>query len=508
MSTEVQNYRRFAAHFSKTVSKEIKDYVTNVVFKSSRYIFIRRVSGVQFGYCTHCNKRFSTDGTLKHNNKATCPKCKSDCYIKNHGTSRKYMTDRAFFVYYEKSKVNPQAIVARAFIVWRNYSNDYTNVQTEYVNTAKYLFEPGNAEMYENYPWNDSKHIKRQNVISLESQSGYACWCSEKSIRKAIQGTPYQFSTWNEHVQPQGDYVKFFALYSKYPVVELLTKLGFKYFVGAKLYDGKTFNCINWRAKQLHEVLKLSKQDFRIVQKESFDLDPMHLRLFQLSRKDTNPPSIKEIKSFFTGKFGDVMNQMNVILKYTSLRRAMNYIRKQVPKNYSGYRPYSNFLTDWSDYIKDCKQLELDLSLDVVLFPKNLHESHQSTMQLVKTKISELAKLEMIKRAKSLVKLTFEDSKFIIRAPLTTDEIIEEGKQLSHCVAQYAERHAKGNTTILFIRSKDKPDAPFYTMELRNKAIVQTRGFKNQSTTPDVQKFVEKFENVKLKNKRKEVEAV
>ncbi|MEK4052677.1 PcfJ domain-containing protein [Paenibacillus sp. FSL F4-0087] len=486
-------------HFPSKRSEKLEKYVIDELLKHSRYIFIQRVSRVQYGYCTHCNSRFRTSGDLKHNGKSECPNCKSDCKVKNHGMSRKYLRDHGTVVFYEKSQVNPDsAIIAQVFRVYRDYSGDYKKVQTEYVIVAKYLFEsgnPGRATMYERWGgWQ-----KSNSVHSIESYPH----CPIESIEEAITGTPFYYSTWDQHEQPQRDYVKFFALYSKYPVIEILTKLGFKYFVGAKLFDGKTYSCINWRAKQLHDVLRLSKQDFQLVHKER-KLNPMQLRLFQLSRRDSAPPTIKEIQNFFTDSVGDVMNELNVVLKYSTLRKAMNYIQKQV-RICDAYRSYLGLLIAWRDYIRDCETLEMDLSHSLILFPKNLHEEHQRTMKLVKTTSDERSRAKMIKRAETLQKYKFEDQEFVVIPAETAEELIEEGKRLEHCVARYADKHANGKTTILFVRRKNNPNSPYYTIELQKNSIKQARGFKNASMTPDVQKFVQQFENAKLKKKRKEV---
>lgn len=413
-------------HFPSKRSENLEKYVIDDVLKSSRYIFIRRVARVQYGYCTHCNTRFKTSGDLKHNNTFECPNCQSHCKVKNHGTSRKYLSDHAFVVHYEKSKISPNSvIIAQAYNVHRNYSGDYTKVETEYVPLARYLFQsgnPGRAIMYEQWGgWRET-----QSVHSLWSHSYSTSRCSMDNIKDVVVGTPFEFSTWDQHEQPQPDYVKFFALYSKYPVIEILTKVGCKYFVSAKLFDGKTYSCINWRAKQLHEVLRLSKQNLRLILREK-KLNPMQLRLFQLSRKDSAPPTLQEIKHFFTDSVGDVLNEMNKVLKYTTLRKAMNYMQKQL-KSCKTYRTYSGLMIAWRDYIRDCETLQLDLTHSLVLFPKDLHEAHQKTMKLVEITIDEINKMKMAQRAETLKKYRYEDQVFIIRPAENAEELIEEGK--------------------------------------------------------------------------------
>ena len=80
--------------------------------------------------------------------------------------------------------------------------------------------------------------------------------------------------------------------------------------------------------------------------------------------------------------------------------------------------------------------------------------------------------------------LEFATDEYFIRQPDSTDEIVVEGQKLSHCVGGYAERHATGKLTIMFLRQKSAPDEPYYTMEVSNDyKIVQCRGYKNNWVT-------------------------
>lgn len=75
---------------------------------------------------------------------------------------------------------------------------------------------------------------------------------------------------------------------------------------------------------------------------------------------------------------------------------------------------------------------------------------------------------------------------------------MNEGKALSHCVGGYADRHAKGVLTILFIRKNGDLDTPFYTMEVSvDYHIVQCRGYRNNlADNPkpeEMKEFEEKY---------------
>lgn len=493
-------YHEFNKHFPNEISQGIQEFVTHDVLLHSRYIFIQRLKGIQFGFCTHCQKQFVTPELWKHNSRASCPECESSCTVKSHGISRKYMIDSAYVVYYEKSLIDPQSIIARAFSVDRAYRGDYTKVVTTYTTLAKYLFQPGKATMYENYYWNKEDWYKCRSVHSKESKSIYANnRCSEDSIKEAIKGTSFQYSTWEDHEQPQCDYVKFFALFSKYPSVEYIAKLGFKRFIHAKLFDEKTFNCINWGAKQIDKVFRLTKQEFKEVRDLNFLISPMDLRLFQISRKDNNRPSLDKIVNFFD-LVPDVMETLKPILKYVTVNHVINYTTKQLNRPEARkYRSISETLTSWRDYLNECSILEMDLNNERVLMPSNLYSAHQKTMKLVTHKENEELDRKIKVRVEKLNRYYFEDDELLIRPAESASELIIEGKMLSICVGGYAERYALGKTDIFLIREKDRPDMPFFTVEIWQGSVRQIQGQGHCHPTKRVQEFMNKFAASKLR---------
>ena len=68
--------------------------------------------------------------------------------------------------------------------------------------------------------------------------------------------------------------------------------------------------------------------------------------------------------------------------------------------------------------------------------------------------------------------------------PLSSAEIVQEGKTLRHCVGGYAARHIEGSCTILFIRRARTPMRSFLTVELYEERgrwkIRQVHGYKNE----------------------------
>ena len=100
-----------------------------------------------------------------------------------------------------------------------------------------------------------------------------------------------------------------------------------------------------------------------------------------------------------------------------------------------------------------------------ILYPQNLVKSHndeQRIMQIAATK--ELEK-DFKKQYKKLKKYCFTYGGLSIHPAETEIEMIDEGRELHHCVATYAKRHASGQTAIFFIRHINEPDKPYFTLE-------------------------------------------
>ncbi|HBV87047.1 MAG TPA: hypothetical protein DEF42_10440 [Desulfosporosinus sp.] len=506
-------FTEYMDHFPEGLSPDILRYATEMVFLHSRYIFTRRQGKQQYGYCTHCKQVFKTDG-YSHNSSKTCPECNSTCTVKASGLGRKKLIDEAYFVYYEKSTKDPGVIIARGVYAVRDYSENYYCVQTLCVERTRYIFTMGKCLMFERYGYYSmAKTMQfgtfdlRKSVHSLFGQYNadnkrfIATKYSRESISEAVKDTPFSWSGWE--LYHHQDMVKFFDLYSKYPSIEYLTKLGFEDVVKAKLAGEMTYSTINWRGKNLFKVLRLSKKEFNEIKASKVSLDPLFLKLMQLSRKDGSNLSPTEIHALRKQQFH--LNDLLITLKHTSLRRSFNYLNGQLEKHSKRFTNFYNALTTWRDYIADCIALEMDLKEEMVLFPRNLYTAHQNTIKQIKLNEDKALNVKIKLRAPHLKNYYFEHSGLFIRAAESTGELINEGKEQHHCVGNYGARYAKGEVDILFIRKIDEPDKPYFTVEIRNKVIWQARGKNNCSYPPcgDVDQFIKIFTHQKLTPKKK-----
>lgn len=524
MNSEFEGYLK---HFGgEIITKEIEEYVVEEALKHSRYMFIQRrgkerysvdplteekvrLGKQQYGYCTYCNKEYETEG-LEHNGSIICPGCGSKVKIKSSGMSRKYLYDDAYFVHYEKSKIDKDVIVAKGIFVERSYKGDYKNIKTLYRVEALYIFKINDPVMLTDSSWDRMNGTycweKRNKVFSLTNYSHRVFRTTNlESIEAAIEGTPYQYSMYKEYMSSYGDGLKFFELFSKYPRIEDLTKLGFKNIVEAKLNESGTYSSINWNGKSVFKMLRVNKGELKDLIAFDRVKTPCFMRLHQFNSKEKNKltlAELKELERLIEYNFEDFKK----ILKYTSLYKFYKYINIQESKYIKKFHRGALTIKDWKDYIEDCKSLKMDITKESVLFPKDLYTAHQNTIKQIKYQEDEALDEKMKKREEEInKKYLFEDKKYIIRAVKSTKEIIGEGAALYHCVGGYAKSHSEGITNILVIRDKNDIDKPYYTMEIRSNKIIQVRGLRNCAPDKKLNKFLSKFKALKIekvKNKK------
>ena len=101
--------------------------------------------------------------------------------------------------------------------------------------------------------------------------------------------------------------------------------------------------------------------------------------------------------------------------------------------------------------------------------------------------------------------LDFEFEGMRIIYPATPEDIAAEGDALHHCVGSYVDKVAQRKSMILFLRHCEDVSKPFYTVEVKGQRAVQVRGMQNADMTPEVKRFMDRWERQVLQ--RKDLEA-
>ncbi|GAA0434566.1 hypothetical protein GCM10008934_25030 [Virgibacillus salarius] len=491
----------FLAHFPKEVSQELVDYVRDIVFYESRYVFVKTVKGIQRGYCSHCEKDYMIDQLqpLKHNETWTCQHCASPVVVKSAGRGRKNLFTDAYVVWYEKSQVDSQAIVAMGLHVCRDYE-DYRNVKTMFRKVSMYLFEPGYSEQRVYIGWRDVwSKLKKIRSESTGLMQYKGTFISHENVATTVQNTPFQYSTWESYKNLYGreDLVHFFALAARYSCIEYLTKIGFRKFIEAKLTGLRTYGTINWNGKTLEKVIRLSKSELKQLKRERVIPRPELLYVYQTLKK--HGLSV----SFETADLLDDLFIEEAIKLHEPLDFVTKYALKQRSKSLLAYHSTSSIIRDLRDYWQEAEELGLDVTKDHIKYPNNLQKAHEDTSRRIKIKVDEKVNEQIKKRLPSLERHSFTQGRLHIRPAASSIELFDEGKALKHCVGQYAKRYAEGDTDIYVIRKNDAPNKSYFTVEIQQNRVIQCRGFRNCNMTKEVAAFIEAFVLEKLKRRKR-----
>jgi hypothetical protein len=258
-----------------------------------------------------------------------------------------------------------------------------------------------------------------------------------------------------------------------------------------KSYVGKTtVNGINWKEKRPAQMLGLTREEFRRLKEHNWSLERLEFYItvksagFLLTDEELN-------ECFKLGKWDSERILTFDRPEKAGFMKSVRYVNRQKVK-YSGVNAHAHMLTDYWDM---SRRLGDSLATDDEIYPQNLKRAHDGASERFNESKTELRKKEFKKRYRELKKYIYENDTLIIIPPKSEAELRREGKSLHHCVSGYAEKHARGDTAILFIRHKTDVKEPYFTLELdeRNIAVRQNRGNHNCDRTEEVVIFEAEF---------------
>ena len=267
----------------------------------------------------------------------------------------------------------------------------------------------------------------------------------------------------------KGLMILFLNLYAQHPNIEYLYKTNYGHLIQPiRTFDGAYISVcdgIDWKSNNLLKMLHLNRTEFKLLQgKEELYEEYIWWRK---EYPKGSPEQLITAAEKFGAAFGTATNLMEKT--GYSIFRISRYLTEQRIE-----------LRMYQDYLEQCVKLKYDLHDTAICFPHNFHAMHTRLTSIIKYDADKLNNEQLVSRIPERQKFEFAYRDLILIQPKDVAEIIGEGKALSHCVGGYAERHAKGQTNIFFIRQRDKPDIPYYTIEVSNDfKVMQCHGYKN-----------------------------
>lgn len=205
--------------------------------------------------------------------------------------------------------------------------------------------------------------------------------------------------------------------------------------------------------------------------------------------------------------------------EYMSPQQIMNYIIRQQAEQYSGKEP-KEVLEEYKDYINMCEACSKNMKDEMVYRPRELKRRHDEVvvdrqqMQILReldtnTEAKEKYAEEMRQKfhqAEGILKeiksrYEYENEEYKILVPDTLIDIVKEGRALHHCAGsseRYFDRIESRETYICFLRRKEAPGIPFYTIEVEpGGTIRQHRSYLDEEPgIEQIREFLKEWQKV------------
>ncbi len=474
------------------------------------YIFYHKISKNETEcFCTACNRSFIVNTTLYHKTPEICLHCRTTATAIAAGFSQKDKTETINFVLFKKHKTK-DIVYAICLNAGKRYNGDYRNWYNRLRICGKdflrqpdlecdvlkiYVFKPGECRVYRRqYSYHDNKIKWIYTIVKKKIPQAFSA-TMYKPADKIILNKELLFKTHLKYYAKalplalSDRLVEWLNLCSLYPIAEIAAKsksTTIQRIVQDRLcYDISYLDIVNWKAKKPKDFLKISLNELKEFEQRSNKAYSLKtLEVFARHKKKG------EKLSFDLCQYEcNLMNydyNYKEIMKIIDIKMLWNYKKRQQKNGtWKGERTYL-------DYLDHAQKCGYDLAQSNILYPRDIQQAHDDAVanwQIVRAEAEKKeAEREALKygypeRYKKLCKkYAFEYGDLTIVVPKLASEIIDEGRILQHCVGGYASRHIQGKTTILFLRHKNEPEKPYYTIEIDEgeRRLIQCHGFKNE----------------------------
>lgn len=463
-------------------------------------------------------------GTAKHGEKGECPLCHGEITFLADGRGRRNVVEYRNFVKFQV--INEDEITASCFRIRQSFLNpdsgeyfalvDSAVFEHSVCEVARYYFGKGQEPKkfvrdawYSDFAWHpywiERKWLNEPEFV--HSMYGYADNSYTVLNYDELMSTSFGYllealETAEADRTVNHNYFRFvleiLGEYCIHPQIEYLIKAGFGDIVNSKMHGSMHGLRLNWKSNDLKKVLRMTSQEVKLLKGCNTEFIANYKEFRKLDKKSTVEETIQLLKKCSVGSSGYRNFVKRLIEEHgETCRTILRYIRRQAENtNYHRCSIPDEFgmLTAWKDYLGQCQTLGYDTAEPSVYKPSNLVVARERLTGIIKIRAEHIAKERLEKRLESLKMFAFMDEEhdLVVRAAETVDEIVAEGKALVHCVGGYAERHANGQLTIVFVRKASEPDTPYYTVEVSNFGqIVQCRGYKNDREAPKPQSIIE-----------------
>ena len=468
---------------------DLDQWTTDDLLKNERYLLYQYTGKKkQTANCSNCGEYVELEG-MRNKKICTCPACGTKATALAAGITSKYgFVHSSFFCVLQK--YGEDAVIARRFEVHRrfDYRKDDARGPRFAVNTISgevvrsIMRKKGKQIEDETYEWGVYKKNYRNNQtwIPYLNHDVMPNRIYPNGLKEELAGTWAQYSGLAEYAEAGGPDIRedwYLAFWMKHPEIEMISKAGL-----ARLASDMT--------RSTSYYYSLPHVDLSVVKRHRQELRQygggaeavVGLKCMDDSGVKYDAKEVIRFCNMAEGYAKSIPRMM----KCAALQKINDYV--------SHHAGASAFVHDLLDYWGMMKAMGANMADRKVLFPSNLDKAHNEAIEKYNVWKDEKLAVNLRKiRTRAGEEFSFAFGGLLIVAPCCAEDLAHEGSTLNHCVRSYAERIAKGETTILFVRKEAEPGTPYFTMEVRDGKVIQLRGKCNCSPKKDVAAFEKAF---------------
>lgn len=245
------------------------------------------------------------------------------------------------------------------------------------------------------------------------------------------------------------------------------------------ILEYRATDAIKRKGRKPTEFLSVTKKEFRRLR----DMNGGAKELKWLQFEKSSGRIIKDEEIYWMAKEELEPKDLQFVLDRMSICQVRHYLVKQSEKSGDDI---SHILQVWKDYLSMAGKLRLDVYDSIIYRTSDLQRRHSEAVIQMEEKKKEIRRRELEEKyvgfQEQLIalkeKYEFSAGEYQIVAPKSIDDILYEGDTLHHCVNKtdnYFDRIASKESYILFLRKKENPEVPFYTLEAEPDGTIRQK---------------------------------
>lgn len=442
--------------------------------------------------------------------------CAGNIFIENNCSYAPKSREQLFRTYYVRDKLDGSCGIDMVRVTANAYAKeDDIGVEFKYDCFAE--INPGSsmkaykitkARGQEEIDFFEAFHITSDNITSdeniyFEGASSMIDYIAGNEEFGRRTGFTEILKYYNSRIPENSLFLLYMYLYSEYPVIELLAKMGYYGLIFGlmnKICDNYRRESIKTSVNELSLLLNQTTKGSAALSVPTYIGQYLNSKNADISEYMTwvafneyaniskeNFEKFIASEAFWYLNFYDKLKVLPNIIKYGyTLQQCIKYIVKQYHntdeivlannKEYGCRHRISLIVDYWKDYLEHCELMNVEPDK----FPQDIFKAHDDIVvafQAVKNQLTD-KKLALIASQYADYKTTSKHLDVVW--PKCVQDFVNEGNQQHNCVGGYADRVMRGYCRIFFIRKQTAMGDSYITAECTKNGLGQLMYRNNQ----------------------------